>query len=102
MKRIIFSLITACAITLLVWFNLNYFKEEITEGDDLSRILDEIWDEYDILAYSVLTTDSVLYFVIDDTEDKDEVAHTIEKKLEHHDIKEYSLEIHKDYEVAVE
>ena len=102
MKRTII-LIAMCFIVTLVLININDLTEKSIQDDEhLARILDEIWDEYGILAYSALTTDSALYFVVDDHEDKDEVAHSIEKKLEQHDIEEYSLEIYKDYEVAFE
>src|SRR5690625_6420732 len=100
MRRVYLSLIAICSIITLVWFNINYSNAETPGKDEvLSKVLDEIWIEYDILAYSVLITDSVLYFVIDDNENKSEVTQGIEKKIEQNDIEGYTLEIVKEKDV---
>ncbi|GAB3789313.1 hypothetical protein [Virgibacillus kimchii] len=87
-------------VSLIVFVSLfsEFGTDAAIEGKDesLSQILEEIWIDHEVNAYSVNNTDSVLYFKIADTEDKSKFQHEIQSKLKKHNIDHYTLEI--DYE----
>ncbi|GAB3808415.1 hypothetical protein [Virgibacillus kimchii] len=88
-------------VSLIVFVSLfsGFGSDAAIEGKEerLSHILEQTWENHEVNAYSVNTTDSVLYFKIADTEDKSKFHQAIHSKLEKHNIdNQYTLKI--DYE----
>ncbi|WP_188944524.1 hypothetical protein [Virgibacillus salexigens] len=90
MKKVFLLLITAFPLSLILFSTIS--AQVQTEEDRLSEVTDLAWNNYEVLASSILLEEKVLFFDIADTENKEAFKNNMRKQLDDHKI-DYSLEV---------
>ncbi|WP_337970265.1 hypothetical protein [Virgibacillus salexigens] len=90
MKKGILLLITALSLSLILFSTIS--AQVQTEEDRLSEVTDIAWNNYDVVASSVLSEEKVLFFDIADTENKEAFKNDMRKQLDDRNIN-YSLKV---------
>ncbi|GGJ77854.1 hypothetical protein [Virgibacillus salexigens] len=88
MKKGILLLISALSLSLILFSTIS--AQVQTKEDRLSEVTDIAWNNYDVVASSVLSEEKVLFFDIADTENKEAFKNDMRKQLDDRNIN-YSL-----------
>lgn len=100
MKKALLILSSLFVCFIIISASIDFIETLAPRKDEaISQILEEAWNEFEVLAYSDLTDESVLYFVISDKENKSDFQQAVQKKLVQYNIDGYSLNILKESEV---